>query len=520
MRREDLYTSVDHTYAMVITADISIQISQLSDDHIVSLSGKSGPYREGTTHTGRLLAYNAFEAMWQLSLKQSTIDRKYLTASDIPVGAVFKGSVKKLTDSALIVTIADGLQAVVYPDHYADIALRHPEKRFKVGSSINCRVSLGFSINLVSLMGQQVLAIDAQNHKIVLTAKKTLVESSLPLVTSFGDARVGITTHGCVRKVLDNGLVIGFYNGTKAFLPNKELKYAFNNHFHTVTKVSHSQADKTSFSIGKPLSVTIIGADAEKFRIVVSLDGDQGDAKALEEIRIGELVKGTVREIHQEQAVLMLQPMRVRALLALDHLASQRQTTVDALRGSLKLGETIKDLGVASKNVDKGLVIVKPKSLLSGSKKSLTFESLKIGQEVSGKVIGSTRKGSLVRISPTLVAILHMTDVWDDFSDGNPFPDIGSTVKGKVVALDQGLKQPSITTRLSRMGTSIVDVVDPEIEDLSDITPSQTLRGYVKSITDHGLFVTIGRDLDARIQIKELFDEVHPVIPSIFDSCS
>jgi rRNA biogenesis protein RRP5 len=36
----------------------------------------------------------------------------------------------------------------------------------------------------------------------------------------------------------------------------------------------------------------------------------------------------------------------------------------------------------------------------------------------------------------------------------------------------------------------------------------QALRGFIKSVTEHGLFVTIGRNLDARIQIRELFDEV------------
>jgi len=34
------------------------------------------------------------------------------------------------------------------------------------------------------------------------------------------------------------------------------------------------------------------------------------------------------------------------------------------------------------------------------------------------------------------------------------------------------------------------------------------VRGFIKSIVEHGLFVMLGRGIDARVQIKELFDEV------------
>ena len=33
------------------------------------------------------------------------------------------------------------MHAVVWPNHFADIRLKHPERKFKVGSSIKCRVS-------------------------------------------------------------------------------------------------------------------------------------------------------------------------------------------------------------------------------------------------------------------------------------------------------------------------------------------------------------------------------------------
>lgn len=46
-----------------------------------------------------------------------------------------------LTDRGLFVSISGSVHAVVWPNHFADIRLKHPERKFKVGNSIKCRVN-------------------------------------------------------------------------------------------------------------------------------------------------------------------------------------------------------------------------------------------------------------------------------------------------------------------------------------------------------------------------------------------
>lgn len=74
-------------------------------------------------------------------MKTSTLEQKFLQVGDVQVGEVIKGSVKKLTDSAMFVSISGNVDGVVWPNHYADIILKHPQKRFKPGASVKCRVS-------------------------------------------------------------------------------------------------------------------------------------------------------------------------------------------------------------------------------------------------------------------------------------------------------------------------------------------------------------------------------------------
>jgi len=74
-------------------------------------------------------------------MRASVLKQKFLRVSDVQVGELLKGTVKKLTHNALFVSISGNVDGVVFPNHYADIILKHPQKRFKEGNSIKCRVS-------------------------------------------------------------------------------------------------------------------------------------------------------------------------------------------------------------------------------------------------------------------------------------------------------------------------------------------------------------------------------------------
>ena len=64
-----------------------------------------------------------------------------------------------------------------------------------------------------------------ERKRIVLTAKKTLVESNLPIVSQLSDAQVGVVTHAMVFKVSDKSLQVEFYNNLKAVVPVREARW-------------------------------------------------------------------------------------------------------------------------------------------------------------------------------------------------------------------------------------------------------------------------------------------------------
>lgn len=101
---------------------------------------QSGPWKLNSLHRARVIGYFPFDGILQLSLKPSILDQKFFQVCDVHVGAVVKGTIKKLTDSGLYVSLSGSLDGVVWPNHYADIVLKQPSKRFKVGAAIKCRV--------------------------------------------------------------------------------------------------------------------------------------------------------------------------------------------------------------------------------------------------------------------------------------------------------------------------------------------------------------------------------------------
>jgi rRNA biogenesis protein RRP5 len=268
--------------------------------------------------------------------------------------------------------------------------------------------------------------------------------------------------------------------------------------------------------VGKPVKVRIISADAEKGNITASIrcaapsfDINIADISAVE---IGTNVEGVVAEIHKDHALLSLKQSNIRALLSLKNLANHRNLSVSVLQTSLKIGEELDELVVVTRNPEKGIVIVanrpKTKPALE-HKQVLTMETVEIGQIVGGRVLRHSHNGTVIKFSGKITGTLHPTDTSDDYETGIPYPALDSIIKAAVISIDKDKKQLVVATRASR--TQPEDhppIVDREVNGIEDLKVGETVRGFVKGIPEHGLFVTLGRTVDARVQIKELFDEV------------
>ena len=127
-----------------------------------------------------------------------------------------------------------------------------------------------------------------------------------------------------------------------------------------------------------------------------------------------------------------------------------------------------------------------------------------------------------MHIANGVKGVLHPTDTCDDYNTGTPFPSPRTVVNGVIDDIDKPQQLLVLSIHRSQMGGASQNLspCNHQISNIEELKLGQTVRGFIKSITEHGLFVSLGRNVDARIQIKELFDEVCDLISSLARSGS
>ncbi|KAJ2789131.1 rRNA biogenesis protein rrp5, partial [Coemansia guatemalensis] len=172
-----------------------------------TLHKHSGQFHIGTRHRARVIGYDAIDAIVRVSLRPSVVDEQLFTIGDARPGAVVSGTVVKFKENGVEVALSPTLNGFVHKQDLSDIALKHPELHFATGKKISCRV----------------LRVMPEQHSILLTTRKSLVQSKLPVVTGYTEAEgavAGVMTHAVVDRVLKggDGVVVWFYQGVSALV--------------------------------------------------------------------------------------------------------------------------------------------------------------------------------------------------------------------------------------------------------------------------------------------------------------
>ncbi|TIB10065.1 hypothetical protein E3P89_02978 [Wallemia ichthyophaga] len=220
-----------------------IHISQIADDHTPSLSSSSGATKVGSTHTARVVGISYVDKVVQLSIKPSVLHKTFMKVSDAQVGAVVDGTVRKMADDRMFVSISGSVDAIVWPVHYSDVKLKHPEKKYRPDMKVKTRI----------------LSAEADKNRITATLKKTLVKSDLPIVTSYDRSQKNTITHATVSSIKEKGAILEFYNNVRAFLPVGEISESYTKHA------------QDALHIGQVVKVVIIKVETEEGRMMASI---------------------------------------------------------------------------------------------------------------------------------------------------------------------------------------------------------------------------------------------------------
>ncbi|XP_064171812.1 protein RRP5 homolog [Anguilla rostrata] len=433
----------------------------------------------------RITGFSPLEQMHLASLRRSIIEAAFLRYQDLQPGQIVEGTVTSLQSFGMEVKLSEHVKGMVPRTHLADVLLSHPEKKYSVGNRVKCRV----------------LTVEPRVRKLVMTRKKALVESTLPLIRSYADARVGRVAHGFIVCVKDFGCIVRFYDNVKGLVPVREL---------TSEPVV---VPAELFYVGQVVKAKVLSCDAEREKLLLSFKAvADGVTEAAENFsfEIGKNVEARlVKKVPTGLGVSIL-PEEASALLPTAHL-SDHVSNCGLLWEALREGDVISNVLCLSRNKQSIVLTKKPlvKAALQDGVVAREFSEIQVGMELIGWIKNVMPYGVFVEFPHGLVGLAPISAMCDRFlsSTSAPFQP-GQTVVAKVTNLDKEKQRFLVTLKVSEVGDeaerdrarlvqglkereAVTEMMATRAESellqfLSTLTLGHTLKMTVEEVKDDG----------------------------------
>ncbi|KAG9043140.1 rRNA biogenesis protein rrp5 [Tulasnella sp. UAMH 9824] len=416
-------------------------------------------YKVGSVHAGRVLGFSSIEGLLLLTLKSSALEENLFTADDVKVGQILKATVKSLSPTFMRVALSDKLTGIVPPIHYSDIVLKHPERKFEEGKTVKARV----------------LAVEPSKQRIVLTLKKSLIQSELPVHSDFSEVKVGDTMVGTVWKVLNNALLVEFFGDIRGFVPMAEL---------SDEPIANPSSHFKEGQVVKAIVIKIDNPTERKMTVSIrrALPSYVPDINNLE---IGSEVRGTIEKLLPKKALLRLDGSTVRGQISYAQLAKDRKTKAKLVQRQLRTGEVITGMFVYEKDVARNEVLCsfhKPKSRQEvkgggsgsdieqenqddGEESEVETVMLNNGDQVAAKVVNVVSRGIWVHVKGVpSKCLITRREIKSETGDGVKSFRKGDLIKATVLRFDAKADRYYLTLKEKESLHASAPHQDPAIE--------------------------------------------------------
>uniref|UniRef100_A0AAX7SYM0 Protein RRP5 homolog n=1 Tax=Astatotilapia calliptera TaxID=8154 RepID=A0AAX7SYM0_ASTCA len=367
-----------------------------------------------------------------------------------------KGTVSVLLSHGMVVHLSDHIKGLVPRTHLSDIVLQNPEKKYMEGMKVKCRV----------------LSVDAENKKLYLTRKKTLVESSLPLFLSYNDTRPGRVSHGYIVSVKDFGCIVRFYNGVKGLVPLSELSS------EPIVR------PEDIFYVGQVVKAKVLQCDPEKgkmalsFKAVVKKENEETEKPEFDcevgkvRSRLCGVLDAKVLKKSLNGLEVAILPDEIHAVLPMSHL-SDHMSNCPLLWESLQEGDIISKLISAShlKTLTKKPTV---RWSLEEGVVAKDFSEITVGLQLVGWIKNIMPYGVFVEFPYGLYLLIYTTNTFQ----------VGQTVIAKVTNLDEEKRRFLVTLKISEVISPQGDAQTRLINGLQErraVTEMLVMKGMYNS---------------------------------------
>jgi small subunit ribosomal protein S1 len=375
-------------------------------------------------------------------------------------GEVVKGTVLKVTDTAVVVDVGYKSEGLISISEFLD-------------ETGQVTVQPGDTVDVLLERTE-----DREGHIVLSREKAEKMKIWDEVEKAYTDRKVVI---GRVIERIKGGLAVDI--GVRAFLPGSQID---------VRPVRNLDALR-----GQELRMRVIKVNKKRGNIVLSrkalLEEENAEKKktTLETLAEGKVLRGTVKNITDYGAFIDL-----GGIDGLLHITDMSWGRVGHPSELFKVNDEV-DVIVLKYDPATERVSLGHKQLVQDPWATVQ-DRYPVGARMSGKVVSLTDYGAFVELEPGVEGLIHVSEMsWSKrVKHPSKILNVGDSVEAMVLGVDPAAR---------RISLGLKQVETNPWHELTEKYPVGTrIKGKVRNLTEFGAFVEVEEDIDGLIHISDM----------------
>ncbi|KAI1331172.1 nucleic acid-binding protein [Xylariaceae sp. FL0255] len=447
------------------------------------------------------------------TLIQASQEGKLLTALDqAQIGEVRQAFVKNITATAVFVQFASQLTALLPKSKMPR------EDQEKVGFGLQKYESIAVRIDSIDREnGRLVVASAAFADQRPTNTRSTPTEKlQNPIddaLKSTDDIFVGKVTKAKIISVKNTQLNVKLADNIQGRVDVAHV-------FDTWDEITNPKAPLSGYQANDVIQVRVLGLhDARNHRYLPishrsshsvlelsakssDLKDDQAPELTLSTLELGSTNIGFVNNVQQNSLWVNITP-NLRGRINMVEI-SDDVSKLENLSTNFPVGSALKVRAIGINSADGRLDLSARSSTASAQ---TTWDTIKRNMVLPGRITKINERQVLVQLSDLISGPVHLIDMSDDYAEANTLSySKNSVIRVSVVEIDKSNKRLRLSLRPSRILSSSSPINDREVTAFTQLSVGDVIRGFVKNVSDKGLFIGLGGDITAMVRISDLSD--------------
>lgn len=469
-----------------------------------------------------VLAKNEGRRFISLTKKPSFVeaqkDGKLLTSLEgAQVGQLRQGFVRNITPTAVFVQFCGPFVALLPKSKLSEEARYEKDFGLEKNESITVRIASTNRENGRRIVVASPSVVD-ENEAKNSTQPTTTEKLENPVdeaISSMDDITVGKITKAKIVSIRSTQLNVKLSDNIQGRVDVSQV-------FDSWDKISNPKSPLDAFKLNEIIKVRILGIhDARNHRYlpishrstrsILELSARPSDLKdktpnilSYDKLKPGWSHIGFVNNNMEKNALWVTLSPSVRGRISNLEI-SDDVSQLENLAASFPIGSALR-VRILSADAAESRLDLSARS--KNSSPSLTWKSVKQNMVLPGRITKVNERQIMVQLSDVLSGPVHLVDIADDYSQVNTLSyNRNDVIRVSVVEVDKSNKKLRLSARPSRVLNSALPVKDREIAKISQIKTGDIIRGFVKNVSDKGLFVGLGGSITAMVKISDLSDK-------------